>query len=161
MNTPVHRLSAALAGLLVAATVAACGDADAAPTKEAYLENANSICLELNQERERLVAASFPVVDRPPTVAELQTFAVAFGPIFHSKLDALLRALDTPEGDQDTVEAMYDAADRIADGIDQLATDHDVAARMIETDEDVPGADEADRLAADYGLTKCADGSTE
>jgi hypothetical protein len=162
MHTPAHRPIARLAALLVTAGLAACSEtnATAAVSKDEYLAAANTICVELNQERERVVAESFSALDRPPTVAELQAFAGTFAPIFRSKLDAM-REIEAPAGDERTVDAIYDAGERVAAGIEQLATDPTLATRMIETDEDVPGAADADRLASEYGLTKCADGSTE
>ena len=149
---------AALVGLGVVA-ISACGSDDA-PTKAAYVEDANAICVDVNVERERVAAATFSSTTEPPSVEEMQAFAAAFAPIFRDKLDEL-RDLTAPRGDEQAVKDLTDAAAKLADGIEQLATDPELARRMLETDTDVPGSEEADRLAAEYGLTKCADGSTQ
>ena len=139
--------------------ITACAD-DEAPTKAAYLDEANQICLAINLERERIAAETFASATEPPSVEEMQAFAGEFARVFRIKLDEL-RDLTAPSGDEQAVEALNDAAATLADGLEQLASDPQLARQMLENDTDVPGSDDADRLAADYGLTKCADGSTQ
>jgi hypothetical protein len=62
-----------------------------------------------------------------------------------------MRALTEPRGDELAVAAMIDAAERVADGIAVPASDTELAKDMLATDSDVPGNDQADRLAAAYG----------
>lgn len=149
-----------LAVVALGGVAAACGNdsGESALSKPDYLRKANAICVELNRERERVAAKHFPSTEEPPTVEQLQAFAEEFSATNRDKIGEL-RALSAPEGDETEVDAIYDAADRVSEGLTRVATDEDLALETLEGD--VPGAEQADRLAAEYGLTKCADGSTE
>jgi hypothetical protein len=124
---------------------AGCGGDDA-PSKSEYIADADAICKQGDKEIDAAADETFSQNQRPSN-AEI----VSFGeetviPNVQGQIDDL-RDLTPPDGDEDTVNAIYDSAQ---EGLDQIEEDPAVLAGR--------GADpfaEANRLAKDYGLTEC------
>lgn len=143
--------------LLVAAlvvVVSGCGDdggeagGDSGRTRAEYIALADAICAAGNAELEQAATDFF--ADKPnPTQAQEQQYAITvFVPNIEGQL-ADLRELDAPEGDEEEVTAVYDAAQS---GLDELKADPSTYGG-----EPPAGFVEAGRLAADYGFEVCGD----
>jgi hypothetical protein len=124
------------------------GTADG-PTRAEYIERADAICDKGNAELETAATEFFE--DKPePTPQQEHTFATTiFVPNLRAQI-AELRELEAPEGDEDEVTAIWDAA---SSGLDEIAAD------PSPFDGAPPaGVQDAGRLAAQYGFKIC--GST-
>lgn len=135
---------------LVAVTgfgLAACGGGGSdAPTKDEYIAQADLICRDGDEAAAKKVESTFG--NQPPTQSNL-TAAVEdiLAPNIQKQLEDL-RALTPPEGDEDTVSAIYD---ELESGLDKILED---PASGVQSDP----FGEASRLARDYGLTECGSG---
>lgn len=138
--------------LIGGALLVGCGGGDdsssteAALSKSAYIKQANAICKKAADEIN--TAGSQQFGNRKPTEAEISKFVNDTAvPAFDDELSQL-RDLPPPSGDEDTVNAIYDAAQ---DGADALKEDPSILLT------DNPAAfQEANKLAKDYGLNVCA-----
>lgn len=113
------RVAIATAAVLIASSGSACGGDDDGLSKSEYLRRGNAICAKIN-----------------PTVPDL--------PNIKNQL-AQLRDLPAPEGDEEDVERIFDAADealRRAEEDPQSLAEGNPFERSI-------------ALAKDYGLTNC------
>jgi len=132
--------------------LAGCGSGDdsssteAALSKPAYVKQANAICKKAADKIN--TAGSQQFGNKQPTEAELAKFVNDTAvPAFDDELSQL-RDLPPPSGDEDTVNAIYDAAQ---DGADALKENPSI---LLENN---PAAfQEANKLAKDYGLDVCA-----
>ena len=131
--------------LLAGALLAACGGDDS-PSKAEYVKDANAICKKTNDELNADVKKEFG--NQRPSQQQIEKFGTdTVAPTIEDELSQL-RDLDAPSGDEDTVNAIYDAAQ---DGVDALKQDPSI---LLENN---PAAfQEANKLAKDYGLTVCA-----
>jgi hypothetical protein len=141
------RLTAAVAGLAMAATLGACGGADegpAAPSSDTFVERADRIC---TQGAERLgdeVVATFG--NRAPTEQEGIAFTSEVTvPMLANQIEKL-RSLTPPEGESATVSTIWDAMD---DGLSTLETNPETAFGTSD-----PLAEGLD-LASAYGFKSC------
>jgi hypothetical protein len=161
--------------VLCAALVACGGDDDGGdltveadslvPSKRDYIVQADTICASVSQSIETAAEASFRISSRDftlkpngeivfkpgrrPSDAEIERFGTeTVVPAFRGQL-ADLRALTPPSGDEATVGAIYDAAER---GVDALRADP-----SLFTDSDAVRAElaEARRLGRAYGFFDC------
>ena len=162
--------------LVLSAALAGCGgddggsdvtvDADSlVPSKRDYIVQADTICANVQQGIETQAEAEFRISSkdftvtpggeivfkpgRRPSDARIESFgAETVVPAFREQV-ADLRALTPPNGDEATVAAIYDAADR---GIDALQSDP-----SLFTDSDAVRAElaEARRLGRAYGFFDC------
>ena len=154
-----QRLSAslAIAGALGALAFAGCGGGEESSTtstttsggpltKEQFLARGNAICrtgtYEIDQAADRVFTG------RKPSAAQLQQFADLAVPAVQAQIDGI-RALAPPEGDEDQVSAILDAAQQ---GNDKVEADPSLLAAGQEGDDPY---DQANELASDYGLTEC------
>ena len=138
-------LSLLVALFATTALVAACGGDDSsdepAPTKAAYIEEADAVCASDQSEFEEIVA------DLPNDIeAEESQTAITdeIVPLYRDQVEEL-RAITPPEGDEDTTAAIYDAVDSALDAIDE-----DPSALG-----DASTFEEANNLATEYGLEVC------
>ena len=168
-------MGAGLVSALVVLGLASCGgsdgegvsvDADAlVPSKRDYVVQADTICRNTQQGLQTEAEARFGigsedftvtpqgrVVFKPgrrPSDAEIRAFgAEAVIPAFREQV-ADLRALTPPQGDRETVDRIYDAAER---GVDQLEADPSVFA---DSDAVRGELDQARRLGRAYGFFDC------
>jgi hypothetical protein len=119
-----------LAALLAASVLiaAGCGGSDddssdsgsdsteAAPTKAAYIEQADGLCA-ADEDKINAVAADLPQDINAPEVQDAITDELL--PIYQEQLTAL-RDLTPPEGDEDATAAIYDA---LEDALTQVEED--------------------------------------
>ena len=146
-------LTAVLALGLVAA---GCGDDDdsgddggEALTKEEYVAQGNAICEEGDKEIEAGFREVAPA-NQQPTPEEIETVvSETLVPSVQGQIDDL-RALSPPEGDEETLNAIYDDAQA---ALDSIEADPSILSAGDSPD---PFADVNQRIG-DYGLTACAD----
>lgn len=147
------RIAACAAAAAIGVGVAGCGGGDssststaASITKEEFVTQANQICADGNETIDAAVGDAFS--GGQPSQEETEQFVTgSVIPAIQAQVDGL-RALGAPEGDEEQVDAILDAADQ---GIEEAQAD---PASFI-----AGGGDpfvEANQLAADYGLTECA-----
>ncbi len=147
-----------MSGLVVAIALVAgaCGDDAEALTKEEYIEQANAICAASNAQAELIfeeVTADLPDEPTPQQVAEaVVEIGTRSTPIIEAQLDDL-RALRAPEGDEDTLAALFDDVEAAQEEFIQLAEDAAAGDQAAFREED-PFAD-VDQRAIQYGLTVC------
>ncbi len=169
MNRPSKVLALlAVAGALVAA---GCGDDDegeettpsttttasgasgvsggVAGSKEEWIATADEVCA--NGEKELELAAEAQGISPESSPEELQEFSETIVvPIQQSIIDSL-RGLTPPEGEEEATTAIIEAAQS---ALDTVQDDPELLADPETADQSF---DEADRLAAEYGLTECGD----
>ena len=142
----------ALAMSLIAA---GCGDDDDdgdgggdAPTKEEFIAEADQVCSDGDAEIEAAAEETFGQSNQPPTPAEQEQFASEqVIPNIEEQVDGV-DELTPPEGDEDEIQAIVDAAN---EGLDAGRDDPSLFTEQAGED---PLA-EASRLAQDYGLKVC------
>jgi hypothetical protein len=140
--------------LAVGLLIAGCGGGDDHLTKAEYLKQGNAICKRGNDEIDAAAKQQFSdqlSKGQRPSDATLVNFTTdSVIPNVEDQI-AQLRDLSPPKGDEDTVNAIYDAAD---EGLDKLKADPSLAGQGPSGG----GAfTEADKLARDYGLVACSD----
>jgi hypothetical protein len=146
------KIGAIAAALVLIVAVAGCGGGSddsssstaAALSKEDFLKQGNQICADGNKEIE--AASSQVFSSGKPSQDEMDAFVNdTLIPSVQSQVDAI-RALGAPEGDEDQVNAILDAAQG---AIDEAKADP----TLLEGNND-PFA-ETNKLANAYGLTEC------
>lgn len=136
------------------ALLVACGDDnEKALSKSEYLKNVNAICAKFRGQTEATASEIF-AADRPPTQEEFGKFVDAVVAIA-KKERSEFRELPRPEGDQETIEKIIDAQDKGLARFKRAKTDRAVF-KAIALEETEDPFKRADRLAASYGLDKCA-----
>jgi|SRR4051794_7026166 hypothetical protein len=137
------RRTALIVGAL-ALFVAGCGggDDEKSVSKADYLKQGNAICKKGNDA----IDAAAQKLGESPTQAQIEAFAT--GTLIPSVSNQLkeLRALDTPEGDADTLSALYDDADA---ALAKIKADPALVAAKSDPFADV------NQRATQYGLTEC------
>jgi hypothetical protein len=140
-----------LVGTVVALLLAGCGSGggnDSAPTKEAFLREANTVCAEGTAEREEVMLKAFKAEERSsdePTQAEREQFILSLLPSYE-KTTRELSELQPPAGDEKKLEAMVAAMEETAEKVaqsPQTALSSDVQYRK------------ANEMLHAYGLGKC------
>lgn len=151
------------AGLLLTA----CGDDAESITKDAFLEQANAICQETNDELEPVfdgVWEGLDEIDLDDPVNQNIIFVRfdeamdAVGPAARRQIDDI-RSLGTPEGDEQLIETLLVDFE---DVIEWMETTTEAAAGGDETamealDGTVDPFADIDRRAREYGLTVCGE----
>ena len=144
MNKALWVLVAALAaGLLAVGCNGDDEDSEEALTKEEWITQADQICEQDNQELEQAGANIQSQEDAEQFVSDTLV------PKLNEEIDEL-RSLSAPEGDEDQINAILDAAQNGADEIEANPT-------AISNEATNPFA-EANRLANEYGLKVCGQG---
>lgn len=146
MRTMPTCLLAAAAALVLAS----CGGDDDALSKSEYITKADAICKAGEKKLEAL--GEDLGEDGQPSPAELKDFAGEAVSILNDQIEDL-RDLPAPEGDEETLDKIYDAADEGAEKIEEAADDEDAAAKLFGSESNP--FEEADKLAEDYGLEEC------
>lgn len=150
------RTMAILAASLAAGSLlAACGGDDdddgnggEALSKAEYIRQGDAICAEGDREIEQAAEEQFGGSEDQPTEEEIGEFAQEeVLPNLQDQIDRL-RELPAPEGDEEEVEAIYDAAD---EGIQQL----EEAGPEGFVEQGDEAFEEANRLAGEYGFQNC------
>jgi hypothetical protein len=145
----MRRHVVAFTGILALALVGAGCGGDDAPSKSEYIADADAICKQGNTEIDAAAEDTF-TQGQQPSREEIVGFAEdEVIPNIQGQIDEL-RDLTPPDGDEDTVNAIYDAAQ---DGLDRIEEDPALLAER--------GANplaEANRLAQDYGMKVCGSG---
>lgn len=144
-------------GLAMVLSAVACGDDDEATdslTKAEWIEAADEICIELDQE-----LAEIPEPESPEEMGETGLEVVA---ITAAKFEEL-RALEPPEGEEEAVAEILDAFDLVAETggeFTQVAAETDwpeeqsaeAEALFMDLEEATVNAEQ---LSASYGLQEC------
>jgi hypothetical protein len=127
------------------------GPAGAEPlSSEAWIRGADSICAQGDREIERDAQTSFEAGQLGPAATERFARDV-IAPNIQDQLDRL-RELTPPEGDEEEVDAIIDAAQT---GVREIERDPG----LVGEGDDAGGAfSDANRLAEEYGLTECGGG---
>lgn len=120
-------------------------------SKEDYLARANALCVSLGEDSERLADDSVGGLDRQPTEEELRAYDRRATELQRKTL-ADLRALPAPEGDEETVAAIYDELELVLDQLEAIPVSSPGQPGDVSLDRFRP-------LANDYGLTECAEGA--
>lgn len=161
-------LSLALLALAAGLVIAGCGDDDEnpqtltsesegatgatgeqgpAPTKAAFVKDADAICTEAREELSNEAVSLYP--EGPPTGEDAATFVEDFViPSFQGQHDDLA-ALTPPQGDE---EAVADVLSKLQQGIDDIAED---PAAFIEEPEASAGLEAATKAAERFGFKSC------
>jgi hypothetical protein len=133
---------------LVAAAAGCGGDGSAAPSKPAYVKQADAICRQGTAQLQSAANRYFSGTTDPTPEQETEYVAKVFVPNLERQL-AKLRKLTAPDGDEDAVTAIWDAS---ADGLAEIKARHGPPGPPP------AGFKKAHTLAVKYGLKVC--GST-
>jgi hypothetical protein len=147
MGSAVVAVAIALVGVGCGDDSSSSGDSSssASITKEEFVTQANAICAEGNKEIDAGAQETFSA--GKPSEADIEKFATeTLIPSVEQQV-ADIRALGAPEGDEDQVNAILDAADQ---GLEEAKSDPSVVA-----DEKADPFAEANKLANDYGISEC------
>lgn len=148
MTRPPRLVGTVVLAIVVSAATFGCGGGDddgpAAPTGDTFIGRADRICARGQVDLQERVTATFG--NQAPTEEEGVTFTTNETiPLLQAQIEEL-RALTPPEGDQETLEGIWDAMD---DGVETLEQDPESA---------VAGGDpmaDALELARSYGFRSC------
>ncbi|MCL4290657.1 MAG: hypothetical protein KJ051_10335 [Thermoleophilia bacterium] len=147
------RAAAAVAALALAGVAAGCGGGDGGGdrlTKDEYIAQADAICKAANEKIDAL--------GEPETMEEIATLAADAIEIQEGSL-AELRALKPPEEDEATLNEAYALVEQqveVGKKVKAAAEAGDLEAIQTLIAENEPLDDQADKIAADYGLTELA-----
>jgi hypothetical protein len=126
------------------------GGGDDSLSKAEYIERGDQICRAGDREIERDAESEFGDLQEQPSREDLVGFVEdVVIPNIEDQI-AELRDLPAPEGDEDTVNAIYDAAD---ESIETVKENPEAA---VSEGADNP-FEETNRLARDYGFEACGD----
>ncbi len=136
--------------LLAAGAGAGCGGDDEEPLSKAeYIEQGDAICAKAQEEGEKQVEEMFGDLgaDEEPSEEQLTTLVEdVIKPNTEGQLSDL-RDLAPPEGDEDTLNGIYDG---VEEGLAQIEDDP----KILLGDEDPFAAPSEE--AADYGFKECS-----
>jgi len=157
MNKPVVVLLAVVVAIGV--LIAGCGGSSdngsesSTLTKAEFLKQGNAICAKGNDEIEAgfesFVQQHHMKKNQRPTAAELKGVAEEVLVPIISRQVKEIRALGTPEGDEQKVEGFLTAAEEALEKAEQNPS--------ILTQENNDPFEAVNKKAASYGLTKCAE----
>ncbi|HEX8744934.1 MAG TPA: hypothetical protein VF712_17550 [Thermoleophilaceae bacterium] len=148
----MRRLAAA--PLAAALALAACGgDDDKGPSKDEFVQKADAICAKSDREGEAIAKRSFEN-PKKPTPEEAQAAIREAVPMQKEAL-AELKALEEPEGDEQTLDEYYAAIEKGITTFETAAEDPQLSLELLAAG-DAPFA-EANELAKEYGMKDCAD----
>ena len=151
----MRRTTSACALAVAGAVMAGCGsDEDEALSKPEYVKQANAICKRFNSKVERQAQKAFAGIrdESELTSAKARGFLEAALPEYEQQLEAL-RELKPPEGDEDTVNRIYDVGAQEGRKIRGSLDDDAALKRLVTSDSVTP---RFQGLSKDYGLETCA-----
>ncbi|MGH3993052.1 MAG: hypothetical protein ACRDSN_11400 [Pseudonocardiaceae bacterium] len=131
------------------ATTATTGASGGALTKDAFVTAADGVCAQGDKQIDQAAQQEFGGGGEPSTAEQERFFTDTVLPNIQNQIDGI-RALAPPEGDEEQVTTILDAAQ---DAIDESEQDPSVITGGGED----PFA-EANRLAEEYGLKDCGGG---
>ena len=135
--------------LLAVGTGAGCGGDDEEPLSKAeYIKQGDAICKKSDAELEKQAEEMFPDLgqDEQPSEEQLKTFVEdAFSSNAEQRLDDL-RDLPAPEGDEETLDGIYD-------GFDEAVSKVEDDPGILLTGDDPFEA--PSKKAEDYGFKEC------
>lgn len=143
----------AMATAVIALGIAGCGSDDSSSdsssaatiTKEDFLTQGNEICAAGNEEINAAAESTFG--SRQPKDADIETFVnETVIPAAETQAEGI-RGLGAPAGEEDQVNEILDA-------VDQAIEDAKADPLSVTSQKTDPFTD-ANKLAADYGLTEC------
>jgi len=146
------RAAGAVAALALAGVAAGCGGGDGGGdrlTKAEYIAQADAICKAANEKIDAL--------GEPASLEEVAALATSAIEIQEGSL-AELRALKPPEEDEATLNEAYALVEQqveVGKKVKAAAEAGDLEAIQTLIAENEPLDDQADKIAADYGLTEC------
>ena len=139
--------------LAFAMPAAACGGDDK-PSKDEWIKKADALCAKYDPQIEeagrKAVGDTGGKVPRPEQITKFINAALPVQEKEISEIDKLER----PDGDDDKIQKIVDAAEGGNRQLEKAASDPDLAQRLIVEQKEDPFA-EANRLAREYGLKKC------
>jgi hypothetical protein len=130
--------------------VAGCGggeDETSSPSRKQFLKQANAICQEQTQKRNKIIQDAISGSDQNkllPKAEREQIIVDALPP--YAETPEKLEALGAPEGDEEKVEAILEAMEKAA---------ADAKANPSVALTSTKQFEEANKLASGYGLTSC------
>lgn len=137
--------------LLATGAAAGCGGDDEEPLSKAeHIKQGDALCKKYDAEIEKQVKEMFPDLgeNERPSEEQLKTFT---GDVIVPEGERLLgdlRDLSQPEGDEDTLNAIYD-------GFDEALAKVEDDPKVLLSDEDPFEA--PSKAAGDYGFKECSD----
>lgn len=142
--TGVERVKSAIVGLLLVATVTACGDDSAGLSSEEFVERANELCVEADRQGSAAFESVTFAEPTNPSNDELQQLATSLLPSLREHRDAL-SDLGPPEGDESEFDDLIEALDQILDRVEEASEDPAAAADLAEPEffEPIATAEEA------------------
>jgi hypothetical protein len=157
-----RRIAPALLAVAIAFAAIGCGDDDedsastttsSELTKAQFIREANRICKQQDAKIERASQQFFADApnDKEPPASEVAQFGKkTVFPAIQDEIDRI-RALGAPEGDEDEVQKMLEAAES---GLSKLEAEPD----QLERGAIASSFEEFQKLASAYGLDECAAG---
>jgi len=145
----IFMLAAMLGGLLAACSGEEASGDDERPTRAEFIERADARCAEADAETSEL--------QPPKKPREVEPFLNQARTITQDLVDDL-RALPTPEGDEQTIDSMLDKVEEALAKLPALlhaSEEKDLAAIQAEGQELQVLAQEAQRIASEYGFEVC------
>ena len=142
---------AIVVALLATGAAAGCGGDDEEPLSKAeYIKQGDAICKKANAELEREAEEMFRDLgsNERPSEEQLSTFVEdLIKPKIQGQVDDL-RELSPPEGDEETVNAIYE---KVEEGLSKVEGDPQL---LLSDDDPLQPATDA---AADYGFKDCSE----
>ena len=157
--------------VLAAAWLAGCGDDTEQISKPEFVERADAICQEVQDELDPVWEAMWAEVGdgEVESPADQGQVFVALGEVMDATVPAMhemaddLRALGAPAGDEELLETLFDdldaAIDEFASMVDAAADGDEAAREYLDGEGDEAAIDVVNVRAQDYGLRVCGAGS--
>jgi len=149
---PMRRIFLVVFAVVLVA--AACGDDDDTLTQAQFVEQANAICEEGNEDFNKLFETDFPASPN-----KLRPFFEKATPIAEREVEGI-RDLGAPEGQEDEYEELLRLGDAVVADFRAASEDQDKAAELFQAE----GGDNSAKLeekAEALGLDKCAEDEDE
>ncbi len=161
----------AVSGIVLAAWLAGCADDAEEISKPEFVEQANAICQEVQDELDPVWDAMWAEVGETDvdSADDQQRIFTALGDVMDATVPAMhamaddLRGLGAPAGDEELLETLFDdldiAIDDFASMVDAAAAGDEAAREYLDGEGDDAAIDVVNRRAQDYGLDVCGAGS--
>lgn len=144
----MNKLAALLILVLVPLALAACGGDDG-PSKEDYIADADEICARSDKETDAVFEQAFENPQEPKP-AEAQAALEEALPIVKKDLTEL-KGLEKPEGDEDEIDAIWEAIDTGIKTLEEASADPNASLVALTSEPFAAG----EKLAGDYGMKEC------